>query len=138
MKKRAFTILEILVVLSVIAILIGIAIPRFKGMQDASNIIRMRAELRTLQAAMEAYKNDHTYYADTIVTMEEASPKIVNSGLLNPMTGAPYSMQTDGVLYYVIYAKTDATGSASISGSGVVSATNAYWVSNGTVASGHN
>ena len=62
--KKGFTILELVIVLSVLVILIGIAIPRMKGMQQAGQITQVKAELQTLQAAMESYYNNsspHVY-----------------------------------------------------------------------------
>jgi len=57
--KKGFTIIELVIVISVLIILIGIAIPRMKGMQDSSNIVRAKKELQTLQAAVESY---YTFY----------------------------------------------------------------------------
>ena len=53
--KKGFTILELLVVISVLVILIGIAIPRFKGMQDAARIAQVKGELQTIRTAVESY-----------------------------------------------------------------------------------
>ena len=53
--KKGFTILELLVVISVLVILIGIAIPRFKGMQDAGRVAQAKGELQTVQTAIESY-----------------------------------------------------------------------------------
>lgn len=51
--NKGFTILELVIVLSVLVILIGIAIPRIKGMQDSAKMVQVKAELKTLQSAME-------------------------------------------------------------------------------------
>ena len=60
MKKQGFTILEILVVLTVLSILIGIGVPRIKGMQDQANITKVKSELKTIQVALEAYYMNQT------------------------------------------------------------------------------
>ncbi len=137
MKNKGFTILEILVVISVIAILIGIAIPRFKGMQDEANTLKAKAELKTFQAAMESYRNNHSTYALAITDMENAPIKIVDTGLTNPLLAGSHAYElnlspTDGSLYYVIYAPSVSGGYASVASTGKVTISNAYCVSNGT------
>ncbi len=104
--KKGFTILEILVVISVIAILIGIAIPRFKGMQDEANIIKVKSDLKTIQAAMESYKNNTGAYAVTkadLSDLEGATPKIINDDMEDPLSGTAYRIITNSP-YYVIFA----------------------------------
>src|SRR3990167_8472314 len=54
-RLKGFTLIELLIVIAVIAILIGIALPRFKGIQDEGNISKAKGELRTLQTAVESY-----------------------------------------------------------------------------------
>ena len=63
--KRGFTIIELLIVIAVISILIGIALPRFRGMQEEGKIAQAKGELRTLQTAVESYyiHNSNTYPA---------------------------------------------------------------------------
>ena len=135
MKNKGFTILEILVVISVIAILIGIAIPRFKGMQDEANIIKAKSELRTIQAAMESYKNNYSVYATTLTSLQGATPRIIDTTVINPLvTGSDYNIDTDGSMYYVIWAPSVSGATAVMNHtSGVVSShTNAYCVTNGS------
>jgi len=55
MDRKAFTILELVIVLSVLVILIGIAIPRIKGMQQSGQITQVEAELQTFATAVESY-----------------------------------------------------------------------------------
>jgi ornithine carbamoyltransferase len=63
--KKGFTLIEMLIVIAVISILIGIALPRFKGMQDEGNIAKAKGELRTLQTAVESYRIHNTAYPAT-------------------------------------------------------------------------
>lgn len=104
--KKGFTILEILVVISVIAILIGIAIPRFKGMQDEAGIIKAKSELKTIQAAMESYRNQHNTYTSDLTVLEGASPKLIENGMKDPLSNDAYgiALGATDALYYVIYA----------------------------------
>lgn len=54
-QNNAFTVLELLIVISVLVILIGIGIPRIKGMQLAAQQVQVLRELRTVEAALRSY-----------------------------------------------------------------------------------
>ena len=111
-KKNGFTIIELLVVIAVISILMGIALPRLKGMQDEGRKTRAKSETKTLQAAIESwYLNHvpHTYPETTDNLCQEylndASPLIVSSELLDPFTGEEYGYElSPNGLYYVVFS----------------------------------
>ncbi|MBU4590243.1 MAG: type II secretion system GspH family protein [Candidatus Omnitrophica bacterium] len=129
--KKGFTLIELLIVITVISILIGIALPRFKGMQDEGNIAKAKAELRTLQTAVESYyiHNSNTY-PSALSSLTSATPNIIGSTLpTDPFNGTNnYGVATDGaspVKYYVLYSVgPGANGSAAVSTAGVVTETN--------------
>ena len=141
--KRGFTLIELLIVIAVISILIGIALPRFKGMQDEGNIARAKGELRTLQTAVESYYIHNGSYPSTFPdNLESATPNIIGTTApTDPFNGTnDYGWATDGaspVKYYVIYSiGAGGNGSAVISTVGVVTETNGsscIYVSNGTL-----
>lgn len=134
MKNKGFTILEILVVISVIAILIGIAIPRFQGMQMEANIIKAKSEMRTIQAAIESFRNQAgTYAGVNIAALEGATPQIINADMANPFIGGDYGidLSTDN-LYYVVYAASATGGVAEVANTGAVTKTGSvYCLTNG-------
>ena len=55
MKNRGFTIIEILIVISIIAVLVGLALPRLRSMQMEGDYAKAAGELRTLQTAVESF-----------------------------------------------------------------------------------
>lgn len=55
---RAFTLIELLVVVAIIAILAAIAIPNLLEAQTRAKVTRVKADLRTLATAIEAYTVD--------------------------------------------------------------------------------
>ncbi|MBS5965126.1 MAG: prepilin-type N-terminal cleavage/methylation domain-containing protein [Finegoldia magna] len=57
-KKKGFTLLELLVVLAILAILIAIAIPVYKGQKEKAAITAHNANVRVLETAVESYKQD--------------------------------------------------------------------------------
>ena len=60
-RKRGFTLVEILTAVLVMAVIAGIAIPRFKGVQDESKKAQAQSELKVLQAALKSYRVHHLY-----------------------------------------------------------------------------
>ena len=111
--RKGFTIIELLIVISVIAILVGIALPRFKGMRDEGNISKAKGELRTLQSAVESYRIHNGAYPAAGAAWEAAltgaTPQIVSATMDDPFaaSGTQYllvlSNGTTGN-FYAIYS----------------------------------
>jgi prepilin-type N-terminal cleavage/methylation domain-containing protein len=59
---HAFTLIELLIVVAIIAILAAIAVPNFLEAQVRAKVSRVYGELRTLATAYEAYKVDRNRY----------------------------------------------------------------------------
>ncbi len=129
--KKGFTLVELLIVIAVIAILIGIALPRFRGMQEEGNIARAKGELRTLQTAVESYyiHNSSVYPADDMLSnITDSTPRIVNSvpdDVFNVGSPYGYDLSVNGG-YYVIYSigpGGDGSDTVTISDTGVITET---------------
>jgi len=126
MKKKGFTILELLIVIAVISILVGIALPRFKGLQDEGNIVKAKGELRMLQTAVESYyiHNNNTLPA-TLSAVTTAVPQIAPSTLpTDPFGGVAYGYNKTGAWFAVFSAGPSLNGSAAIDATGAVTETN--------------
>lgn len=60
--SRAFTLIELLIVVAIISILAAIAVPNFLEAQTRSKVARIKADMRTLVVAVESYAVDHNTY----------------------------------------------------------------------------
>lgn len=117
--RRGFTLIELMIVISVMAILIGISLPYFKGMQDEGNTAKAAGELRTLTTAIESYyiHNSNEYPAQVAAAptvswqsnLTGATPTIVKIVLNDPFKPTQeYSYVTSalasGSEYYVVFS----------------------------------
>jgi general secretion pathway protein G len=130
--SKGFTLIELLIVIAVISILIGILLPRFKGMQDEGNIAKAKGELRTLQTAVESYYIHNTNaFPAALTNLTSATPNIVNAIPDDPFAsaGTTYVYTRGGTnnRYYILYS----VGSAG-NGSAAISATNTVTETNGS------
>ncbi|MEO8377687.1 MAG: prepilin-type N-terminal cleavage/methylation domain-containing protein [Candidatus Sumerlaeota bacterium] len=59
MKTKAFTLIELLIVVAIIAILAAIAVPNFLEAQTRAKVARVKSDLRTTATAIESYWVDN-------------------------------------------------------------------------------
>jgi len=127
-KSKAFTLIELLIVMAVIAILIAIAIPSFRGMQNEAKKTKAQGDVRVLKIAIESYyKNNNNQYpaiANYQTTLMGASPQILDHNLYDPFVAGgattymyALSSATAAVSnYYIVYSVgISGTGSCSVS-----------------------
>jgi len=61
-NMRAFTLIELLIVVAIIAILAAIAVPNFLEAQTRAKVARVQAEFRSYATAIETYHVDNNCY----------------------------------------------------------------------------
>src|SRR6188768_3789796 len=60
--KKAFTLIELLIVVAIIAILAAIAVPNFLEAQVRAKVSRARTDMRSVATALEGYAVDNNKY----------------------------------------------------------------------------
>src|SRR4051794_23697845 len=87
-----FTLIELVIVMSVVAILLSTVLKSTSGMMTEGNISKAEGELQTLKSAITSYwkNNSHAYPADIHGTLVSASPQMIPGKLTDPF-------HTDGV-----------------------------------------
>jgi prepilin-type N-terminal cleavage/methylation domain-containing protein len=60
--RRAFTLIELLIVVAIIAILAAIAVPNFLEAQTRAKVSRVKNDMRSMASGMEAYAVDWSRY----------------------------------------------------------------------------
>ncbi len=61
-RVKAFTLIELLIVVAIIAILAAIAVPNFLEAQVRSKVSRVKADMRSAATALESYYTDYNHY----------------------------------------------------------------------------
>lgn len=61
-QNRAFTLIELLIVVAIIAILAAIAVPNFLEAQTRAKVARVKADQRSIATGLETYHLDHNAY----------------------------------------------------------------------------
>jgi len=64
-KKKGFTLIELLIVIAIIGILAGIAIPNFLGARTRARVAKSFADMDAIAKAEEMYFVDNGQYTDT-------------------------------------------------------------------------
>src|SRR5690606_11789808 len=60
--NKAFTLIELLIVVAIISILSAIAVPNFMEAQTRAKVSRTKADLRAIATGLETYRTDYNMY----------------------------------------------------------------------------
>lgn len=92
MTKQAFTLIELLIVVAIIAILAAIAVPNFLEAQTRSKVARVKADFRSVATAIETYRIDNNKYPDG--TDNPTGYPQVFADFFGPKAGGYYTFRT--------------------------------------------
>ena len=71
MRKEGtgFTLIELMIVMAIMAVLVGMILPRFKGMRDQASVSKAQGEVRAIKTAVESYYITNSGYPATTTTV---------------------------------------------------------------------
>ncbi len=114
-NKTGFSFVELFIVMAVIGLILSIAIPNFRAMQQEGELSRCEEDLDTLKVAVTSYwrNNAQTFPADIHTTLTAATPSVITKVLTDPWE-SDVTHHTYGYLagkdatfgsYYFLYTK---------------------------------
>lgn len=84
-RRMGFTLVELLVVLSIISLLLTIGVPRYFHSVDLSREKVLRADLAAMRHVLDKYYEDHGVYPETLA--ELVSKHYLRAIPVDPLTG---------------------------------------------------
>ena len=70
-KEKGFTIVELMIVLTIIAVLAAVAVPNFLKAREKARNESAKETLKTIKTALEMYSSEHETYPKKITSAEE-------------------------------------------------------------------
>ena len=109
MKKRGFAIIELLVVVTIIAILLAAGLVSYTSVQKRSRDARRKSDIEQVRSALEMYKADNGYYPDVydggvsvFTNITALSTTLVDTGYLSSIPQDPkYSIDSYNYPYQI-------------------------------------
>ena len=86
MSRRGFTLIELLIVLVIIGLLASIAIPKFSNTKEKAYVGAMKADLRNVATAEEAFFYDSAHYTTSFAQMNNFAPSAGVTLVVNQAT----------------------------------------------------
>jgi len=90
-KRKGFTLIELLIVIAIIGILAGIAIPNFLGARTRAKVAKSFADMDAIAKAEEMYFVDNTQYTETT---SQLAPTYVNASVFTDPWNNSYVIHT--------------------------------------------
>jgi len=95
-KNKGFTLIELLIVVAIIGIIAGIAIPNFLGARNKARVTRAFADMRAIADALESYYVDSSGPSTYPAALADLRPTYMTSLPNDPFSGAVYRYYNNG------------------------------------------
>ncbi|MGL6016387.1 MAG: type II secretion system protein, partial [Selenomonadaceae bacterium] len=84
-NEQGFTLLELMVVLSILGVLTMLAVPKFSSSVAVANTVRIQSDLQTINTAIAVYQSQNGVYPQNIIT--DLSPYLSDAARVAPPQG---------------------------------------------------
>ncbi|MBE3584723.1 MAG: type II secretion system protein GspG [Thermoanaerobacter sp.] len=83
-NEKGFTMIEMMVVLVIIAVLIAGGIKFYSGYMENARVTKAKAQISTMQAALDSYYAEKSEYPDTVDELLNAGIRVATGSTSNP------------------------------------------------------
>lgn len=90
-KNKGFTLIEIMVVITIIGILAAVIVPKVIGRSDQARVVKAKQDINSLEQALELYKLDNGFYP----TQSQGLKALVAQPSSDPI---PQNWKSDGYI----------------------------------------
>lgn len=119
-STRGFTLIELLIVIVIIGILAAMAVLNYTSSREKAQMAGMKADLRNLATAEEAYFYDSAAYTTSLPLMNNYTPSKSNAVVVNEATKVGWSATATNLntakKCYLFMGTATPVGSATIEG----------------------
>lgn len=99
-NRKGFTLIELMIVVVILGILAGLAVSEFGGQSEKAQIARVKADLRTIEAAVSLYniENSSEFTGEVDSSCALISGNYLKKVPKSPVSGSEYYVTTGGVV----------------------------------------
>ncbi len=110
-SKPAFTLIELMVVISIIGILVAIGVVSYRKTYQLSRDSRRKADLAQIRQALETYRSENGTYPSTSNWKTAISPEYITTIPTDPKTHQDYTYQQVDSYHYQLSTTLEIDGS---------------------------
>ena len=100
MKKQGFTFLEILISMTIIAVLTAIGIVSYSSVNKRSRDVKRKSDLEQIRSALEMYRSDYSAYPGAGAGGVTDAQDLVSTLVSTYIPAVPDDPGTSGTYYY--------------------------------------